>query len=210
MIKSLQHSSSSGYVVSLCSCTRYPSNDGCRFSRYLTHPRGRRCRYVLFLVVVMIYITGSLRNSQIPIIGNKLRELGQEVFDDWHSVGPEADDKWKEYEQRRGRSYREALQGYAARHVFSFDRAHLDRADAVLLVLPAGRSGHLELGYAVGQGKKGYILLDDPDRWDVMYQFAFINEGNIFFNEQELYAHFTTATAQPTPPTSAPRISNPF
>jgi hypothetical protein len=158
----------------------------------------------------MIYIIGSLRNPQIPVIGNKLRELGQEVFDDWHGAGHEADDKWKEYEQLRGRSYREALQGYAAKHVFAFDRTHLDRADSVLLVLPAGRSGHLEFGYSVGQGKKGYILLDDPDRWDVMYQFAFVNEGNIFYSEQELYAHFTTATAQPTPPASAPRISNPF
>jgi hypothetical protein len=24
----------------------------------------------------------------------------------------------------------------------------------------------------LGQGKPGYILLDNPERWDVMYQFA--------------------------------------
>lgn len=143
---------------------------------------------------MILYVIGSLRNPQIPIIGNRLRELGIEAFDDWHGAGPEADDKWKEYEQLRGRSYREALKGYAAQHVFNFDRTHLDRADAALLVLPAGRSGHLELGYAVGKGKRGYVLLDTPDRWDVMYSFAYLNEGDIFFNEQELYESLSRGT----------------
>jgi nucleoside 2-deoxyribosyltransferase len=40
-------------------------------------------------------------------------------------------------------------------------------------VMPAGKSGHIELGYAVGQGKPGYILLEkEPERWDLMYAFA--------------------------------------
>ena len=39
--------------------------------------------------------------------------------------------------------------------------------------MPAGRSGHLELGYIIGLGKRGYILFDvEPERYDVMYQFA--------------------------------------
>ena len=42
-----------------------------------------------------------------------------------------------------------------------------------VLVLPAGRSAHLELGWMLGRGKPGYILLDGKDdRYDVMYQFA--------------------------------------
>lgn len=120
-----------------------------------------------------IYIIGSLRNPLIPEIGNKLRSIGWDAFDDWYGAGPEADDKWKEYETLRNRSYKEALGGYAARHVFAFDKYHLDRCDAAVLVLPAGRSGHLELGYFCGTGKPGYVLFDaEYDRWDVMYQFA--------------------------------------
>ena len=75
----------------------------------------------------------------------------------------------------RGRSYLEALDdGHHAEHVWQYDRKHLDLADVGVLVLPAGKSGHLELGYLIGQGKPGYILLesDDPTRWDVMYKFA--------------------------------------
>lgn len=119
-----------------------------------------------------LYLIGSLRNEGIPEISKSLRKIGLDVFDDWHAAGPEADDCWKEYEENRGRTYKEALSGYAARHVFSFDKYHLDRCDAALLVLPAGKSGHLELGYMAGRGKPTFILLDRPDRWDVMYQFA--------------------------------------
>ena len=119
-----------------------------------------------------IYLIGSLRNSEVPNIANKIRELGHSVFDDWFAAGPEADDKWREYEQVRGRTYLEALGGEAARNVFAFDKRHLDAADAAILLLPAGKSGHLELGYIIGSGRRGYVLLDSPDRWDVMYQFA--------------------------------------
>jgi hypothetical protein len=120
-----------------------------------------------------LYLIGSLRNPLIPKIGNELRDAGHEVFDDWYAAGPEADDYWKEYEQARGRTFEEALKGEAARHVFSFDLDHLNDAEAVVLALPAGKSGHLELGFAIGKGKPGFILLPpDSDRWDVMYQFG--------------------------------------
>jgi hypothetical protein len=120
----------------------------------------------------LIYLIGSLRNPEVPNIANALRAVGHEVFDDWFAAGPEADDEWRDYERGRGHNYLEALHGYAARNVFEFDRRHLQRASRVVLVLPAGKSGHLELGWALGKGKPGYILIDSPDRWDVMYQFA--------------------------------------
>lgn len=120
----------------------------------------------------MIYLIGSLRNARVPEIANELRADGHEVFDDWYAAGPEADDKWRDYEKGRGHSFRQALSGYAARHVFTYDRGHLSRANAVVLVLPCGKSGHLELGWAIGRGAPGFILLDSPERWDVMYLFA--------------------------------------
>lgn len=126
-----------------------------------------------------VYVIGSLRNPEIPKIANKIRETGYEVFDDWFGAGPEADDKWRDYEKERGRSYVQALEGYAAKHVFAFDKRHLEESDAVVLCLPAGKSGHLELGWALGKGKRGYILLDNPDRWDVMYQFADMVTDNL-------------------------------
>lgn len=119
------------------------------------------------------YLIGSLRNPEVPVVAAELRQLNIDVFDDWFAAGPEADDYWQKYEKARGRSYGEALHGHSASHVFEYDKSHLDRCDFGVLVLPAGKSGHLELGYLIGQGKPGYILLaGEPERYDVMYRFA--------------------------------------
>lgn len=120
-----------------------------------------------------VYLVGSMKNPEVPRIAKMLRAEGFEVFDDWYSPGPEADDYWKKYEEDRGRTFLEALEGTHCWNVFNYDKKHLDDADICILILPAGRSGHLELGYMVGCGKPCYILLDgDHERFDVMYRFA--------------------------------------
>lgn len=130
-----------------------------------------------------IYLIGSLRNPEIPNIGNYLRTCGFEVFDSWFAAGPIADDCWQEHEKQRGLTYDQALKDYAATHVFQFDHYHLNRCDISILVMPAGKSGHLEFGYTVGLGKPAFILFDkEPDRWDVMYQFA----NSVHFNKEDL------------------------
>lgn len=130
--------------------------------------------------MTLVYLIGSLRNPEIPVISQELRAAGIDVFDEWHAAGPAADDCWRDYEKARGWTYDRAVQeSLAAQHIYEFDRKHLIRADSVLLVLPAGKSGHLELGWAIGAGKKGYILLDDAERWDVMYKFADIVTTNL-------------------------------
>jgi hypothetical protein len=131
-----------------------------------------------------IYVIGSLRNLEVPKFANDLRSLGFEVFDDWYGAGPEADDYWQKYENERGRSYEDALKGYAAQTIFKLDKTHLDRCDAAVMCMPAGKSGHLELGYVIGTGKKGFILFDKvPERYDVMYNFA----TGVFFDKIELF-----------------------
>lgn len=121
-----------------------------------------------------IYLAGSLRNPAIPSIHRELELLtGQTVFSDWYAAGPEADDHWKAYYKGRGVSYREALKRPASVNTFNFDQRNMLDGDAIVLALPAGKSGHMELGWMLGQGRPGYILLDsNEDRWDVMYQFA--------------------------------------
>lgn len=131
----------------------------------------------------MIYVIGSLRSPRVPEVAAKLREAGFDVFDDWYAAGPEADDYWQAYEKARGHNFAEALRGYAATNVFEFDKRNLERADAVVLVLPAGKSGHLELGWCLGRGKPGYIVYgEEPERFDVMYKFA----TGVFAKDEEL------------------------
>lgn len=133
---------------------------------------------------MVVYLIGSLRNNKVPYLANELRKLGfKEVFDDWFSPGPHADDYWRKYEKIRGSSYQQALKNWAGKHIYEFDHFHLNRSDIVILHMPCGKSGHLELGYGIGKGKLGYVLFDkEPKRWDVMYQFC---EG-VFFNYEDL------------------------
>lgn len=140
-------------------------------------------------MIKSMYIIGSLRNPIIPEIANEIAKLDIEPFADWWGAGFEADDWWKEYNTQRNVSYKEALKGYAAQNVFNFDKTHLDRCDAALLVLPAGKSGHLELGYAVGSGKPAFVLADDKlgkERWDVMLAFS----TEVFMSQDEMIEYF--------------------
>lgn len=131
-----------------------------------------------------IYIIGALKNPDIPEFANELEAQGFEAFCDWHAAGESADDSWRDYSKLRKRSYREALRSYSAQHIFAFDKYHLDRCDLAVMLTPAGRSGHIELGYVIGRGKPGYILFDvTPERYDVMVNFA----TDVFFSKEELF-----------------------
>lgn len=60
-----------------------------------------------------------------------------------------------------------------AQKAFAEDKKMIDWADAVLLILPCGRSAHMEAGYAVGRGKKLVIMGKfPPGEFDVMHGFA--------------------------------------
>lgn len=130
-----------------------------------------------------IYIAGALKNPAVIDLANDLQAAGFDPFADWITPGPEADSFLLDYAKKRGWSYKKALESYAATHVFYFDKFHIDRCDALVLLMPAGKSAHIELGYARGCGKPAFILFDaEPERIDVMYKFA----TDIFFDKTEL------------------------
>lgn len=120
-----------------------------------------------------VYLIGSLENAALPAVGDVLRAAGAEVADAWHAAGPRADREWERYERARGRTMDQAMRGLACRNVVAFDKRYLDMADVVVLAMPCGRSGHMELGYAIGSGKPTIVYLpQEPERWDAMYGLA--------------------------------------
>lgn len=124
-------------------------------------------------MTLSVYLMGSLQNPMIPAVADLLRNDGYDVFDDWFSGGPEVDECWQQYEKHRGRSYAEALAGYHAENAFNFDLYHIKRCDLAVMLMPCGRSAHLELGFFRGLGKPGIICLpEEPERYDLMYKFA--------------------------------------
>lgn len=57
-----------------------------------------------------------------------------------------------------------AIAGYNA------DFRAMTMADTFVMILPCGKSAHLELGWAVGAGKRTAILLEDPVEPELMYR----------------------------------------
>ena len=81
--------------------------------------------------------------------------------------------------QKRGWNYKEALTCYAARNNFEFDKRHINSSDIVIMVMPCGKSGHLELIYSIRAGKESHILFDkEPERFDLMYNFVTVENIN--------------------------------
>ena len=145
----------------------------------------------------IIYLIGSLRNrTGVMNVANRLQKISPdwEIFTSWLAPGPRADDYLRDYGKMKGLSYEETLKDYASTHIFEFDKFHIDRATDVIAIMKIGRSGHLELGYAVGKGKRGYILFDEtPKRVDIMYQFA----TQIFFNFNDLVKELKSLPNKP-------------
>ncbi len=131
-----------------------------RLMSYLTYDKEK----------TMLYLGGALKNPRVPELGGKLRALGIDVVDDWYGAGEFADTSWREYEKQRGRTFVEALRGRAGMNTFLFDSTHIDLCDIFVLVMPAGKSGMLELGYAKGSGKTTCLFMDgdEPERYDIM------------------------------------------
>lgn len=140
----------------------------------------------------MMYLFGSLANQTIPDITNLLQSEGFKVFSEWHAAGPDADSHWKAYFKALGLNYKESLNTDFVNTAFNFDLEHMKQADIGVLVMPAGRSGHLELGWMLGQGKRGYILFPDgePERPDLMSKLA----TDVFFSVEELIDELKSPT----------------
>ena len=131
----------------------------------------------------MIYLIGSLANKKIVQITKTLRDEGFDVFSEWMASGEGADQRWWDYFQALGIGFDEAINSPFVNTAFNFDLNHLDSADTVVMVMPAGRSAGIELGYALGKGKLGYVLFDgEPERPDLMIKLA----TGIFYSLEEL------------------------
>lgn len=98
-----------------------------------------------------IYLASSRRNAHFKPTLLALREAGHEVYDFTDppfAGGTDAPDVW--VNDYQGTVWGRGTE--AAEH-FAKDLAAMRWADAIVLVLPAGKSAHLELGWAAGAGK---------------------------------------------------------
>lgn len=118
-----------------------------------------------------IYLASSWRNPHQPWLVGLLRDAGHQVYDfrnpphstgfAWKDVGLEA--------PFTAEQYRHALLTHPrAAQGFNADFSAMRWADTGLLVLPSGRSAHLELGWMAGAGKRTLILTQDGEEPELM------------------------------------------
>ena len=123
-----------------------------------------------------IYVASSWRNAYQPDVVIALRKVGYEVYD-FRQPKPgnhgfhwsEIDKAWQSWSATQ---FREALSHPIAESGFDSDMNALEACDICVLVLPCGRSAHLEAGFAAGAGKPTLIYIPEPQEPELMYKIA--------------------------------------
>ena len=123
-----------------------------------------------------IYVASSWRNEYQPTVIKDLTRAGHQCYDFRNPPG-KAGFKWKDieegWEQWTTERYRELLTTNAdASFGFIADYRGMQWADTCVLVLPCGRSAHLEAGYFNGANKRLIIFIPHKIEPDLMYLMA--------------------------------------
>jgi len=127
--------------------------------------------------VSRIYLASSWRNRYQPEVVAALREAGHEVYD-FRNPAPgnpgfhwsEIDPNWENWRASHFRAH--LLSSPIADAGFGADWGAMRWADTGVLLLPCGRSAHLEAGYFVGAGKPLHILIAELPEPELMYRMA--------------------------------------
>lgn len=126
-----------------------------------------------------VYVASSWRNAIQPRVVLTVRAAGHDVYDfrepkpgehgfSWHDIDPTIPRGPADLELG-AEQIRTMLRHPAAEQGFEFDMGALEWCDACVLVLPCGRSAHLEAGWAAGAGKLTLALLADGEP-DLMWK----------------------------------------
>lgn len=114
-----------------------------------------------------IYVASSWRNKQQQYLVNLLRELGHEVYDFKHPAPGESGFGWSRMDENwlswTTEIYLKHLYYPLANRGFMLDWEAMEWADTCVLLLPSGRSAHIEAGYFIGSKKELHIVLSNED-----------------------------------------------
>lgn len=113
-----------------------------------------------------VYLASSWRNEVYPEVLAALRQAGYEVYDFRRQGGVE----WNISAGLNAAELDGLLNHPKVQSIFDQDMEALRNCDAVVCVLPCGRSAHLELGYGIGAGKRTILLWHDGDEMDIMHK----------------------------------------
>ena len=121
-----------------------------------------------------LYVASSWRNIYQPSVVDVLRKSGHEVYDfrnppdglegfRWSDI----DDHWESWIPYE---FRDSLYNSdITRKGYTSDKEGMDWSEATILVLPSGRSSHLEVAFEAGRGKPTCIFMPEKVEPELMY-----------------------------------------
>lgn len=125
-----------------------------------------------------IYIASSWKNQKrVLMLAERLEQEGFEVDAFCRATDKRFAFHWSEFVDDEVELLKydaiSFINDLKVQRAFREDKSWLDWADTVVMLMPCGKSSHLEAGYAVGQGKRLFIYGFFPKgEFDVMYGFA--------------------------------------
>jgi len=123
-----------------------------------------------------IYVASSWKNAIQPPVVAELRRAGYKVYDFRHPLEDDNGFSWSEidpnWQDWAPEEYLRALSHPAAIRGFGNDWRAMEWADTGILVLPCGKSAHIEAGYFIGAKKRLFVLMLGPDTPELMYKMA--------------------------------------
>ena len=119
-----------------------------------------------------IYLASSWRNADQQNLVSVLRHTGHDVYDFKNPKDGQTGFNWREidpdWQNWTAAQYRDALGTQTALRGFDADFSAMDWADTCVLLLPCGRSAHLEAGYMAGEKKRVIVVTKDGEEPELM------------------------------------------
>ena len=123
-----------------------------------------------------IYLASSFHNKAVTPLADWLRKVTDyQIYDFYsenHFMFSDTDPNWKDWSLS---DWLEQTKALAIKTGFKNDWQQLSTSDVCVLIMPCGRSAHLEFGYSLGAKKPGIIYYPtnkDHDETDLMHLMA--------------------------------------
>lgn len=131
-----------------------------------------------------VYVASSWRNPLQIAVCAALRSAGIDHYDFRNPTTDSVGFSWRETKSvaapasvpgkgtawESTENYVEMIQHPRAVAGFDTDFDAMNRADTFVMALPCGKSAHLELGWAIGAGRRTVILMENPIEPELMYR----------------------------------------
>ena len=120
-----------------------------------------------------VYVAGSFNHSSLcRMVAKVLRAVGHEIylFCDPDTNAYKLSKNIRAIGDAKELTAKHALTHITVQSIYHENRMWLEWAEAVVVVLPSGRSAHLEAGWAKGMGRPVFVYGEmKQGEWDAMY-----------------------------------------